>query len=75
MAVLPSVHTTDDDYETLEMMASPDNDTRLTPGHCPNCPQTGHRGPALCDEDPGGAHPCQRIGSDPHLSLPPSVVK
>ncbi|MEO5743598.1 MAG: hypothetical protein ABIQ53_03280 [Terracoccus sp.] len=28
MAVLPSIHTTDDDYETLEMMASPDNDTR-----------------------------------------------
>ena len=27
MAVLPSVHTTDDDYETLEMMVSPDNDT------------------------------------------------
>lgn len=27
MAVLPSIHTTDDDYETLEMMASPENGT------------------------------------------------
>ena len=70
MAVLPSVHTTDDDYETLEMMVSPDNDTRphLSPDVPPHAPN-------LRSRDPGGAHPWQRIGSDPHLSLPPSVVK
>ncbi len=72
MAVLPSIHTTDDDYETLEMMASPENDTR------PPLRAVSHNRPGrlvLHDRDPGGAHPWQRIGSDPHLSLPPSVVK
>ncbi len=42
MAVLPSVHTTDDDYETLEMMVSPDNDTQphLSPDVPPRTPTT-----------------------------------
>ena len=80
MAVLPSVHTTDDDYETLEMMVSPDNDTRphLSPDlAAPRTATHQNRHSATrCDaRDPGGAHPWQRIGSDPHLSLPPSVVK
>lgn len=74
MRVVPIVHTTDDDYETLSMMASPENDTPTSPtlSRVRQASTNGTQPGPDDDEDVtarcvglGGAHGRQRLVSDP----------